>query len=184
MMSLCVVLALLCCLQPTSICQNHVKNIVTRYAYKHNALWCHLWRWISILLDWNLWLWERKWSLFFSGLGAVLRFGLAAVTDGWKGRKSARHINQVPLVHQDVLRLSSEKRFFGLFSADAGHHSLDPVELGAIGKVCMVGNNKCEGEEGRNGRWLLCPSQYKVEDGKWRMAYLENPATIPNPART
>ena len=59
-----------------------------------------------------------------------------------------------------------ERDFFGLFSADAGHHSLDPVELGAIGKVCMVGNNKCEGEEGSNGRWLLCPSQYKVEDGK------------------
>ena len=44
-------------------------------------------------------------------------------------------------------------------------YSLDPVELGAIGKVGVVGNNKCEREERGNGSRLSCPSfkRSKVE---------------------
>ena len=35
---------------------------------------------------------------------------------------------------------------------------LDPVELGAIGKVGLVGDDKCEREEGGDGSRLFCPS--------------------------
>ena len=83
-------------------------------------------------------------------------------TNGCQRRKSSRHINQVPLVHQDVLRLCSENKTSNFwrrnFSAEAAKHSLDPVELGAIGKVSLVGNNKCEGEKGGDGCWLFGPS--------------------------
>ena len=44
-------------------------------------------------------------------------------------------------------------------SADAARrHPLDPVELGAIGKVGLVGDDKCEREEGGDSSWLSCPS--------------------------
>ena len=88
-------------------------------------------------------------------------------TNGCQRRKSSRHINQVPLVHQDVLRLGSENKTCNLlhrtFSAEAAKYSLDPVELGAIGKVSLVGNDKCEGEEGGDGSRLFGPSYIQVE---------------------
>ena len=85
-------------------------------------------------------------------------------TNGCKRRKSSRHINQVPLVHQDVLRLCSETRNAIFLLICCFCHSLDPVELGAIGKVCVVGNDKCEREEGGDGGRLFCPSyKSKVE---------------------
>ena len=77
-------------------------------------------------------------------------------TNGRQRRKSTGHIDQVPLVHQDILRLCSERGNAMCLLKEK--NPLNPVELGAIGKVRLVGNDKCEREEGGDGSRLLCPS--------------------------
>ena len=78
------------------------------------------------------------------------------ITNGCQRRKSSRHINQIPLVHQNVLRLRSERG--NAICLPMLQDPLDPVELGAIGKVGLVGDDKCEREEGGDGSRLFCPS--------------------------
>ena len=44
-------------------------------------------------------------------------------------------------------------------------HSLDPVELGAVGQVRLVGDHKCKREEGGDRGWLFCPFFAKLLSG-------------------
>ena len=129
MMSLGMVLALFCRLQTTSICRDQVMIIQ---------------RWLN---------YDRV--MLNTTVDSFNRVG-GQITNGCQRRKSSRHINQIPLVHQNVLGLRSERG--NAICLPMLQDPLDPVELGAIGKVGLVGDDKCEREEGGDGSRLFCPS--------------------------